>query len=399
MKLFWFSKIGTKDSFSRISESILPILKKNNYELYTIIPHNVTLNNEKLFKNILRMGNDINEGGLELKEKHFMGPMKSNLGSKMKYIILQSLAHCQAENIKILMITMGVYEADWFMETLEQIKNTKTANFLLKDVKIVLYVPFDYIPSLDTIKHLLKADTILTTVPYILDYLPLDGWIGHANDSVFHKLSFKRKHLIKMINNMNSFWSGEKINIDDVIILNANLFGERKRIDITVKAFEHVLNKFPNKKLKLWLHGGYNESLDIPDKVRKRLITSRKIKNHELNLIYNICQIGINTSWGEGWSLTNCEHASTGALQVVPNWLACKFHFSDNRGLLIDVNEVESVNEAGKKVIIGVPKQDSANQKLEEAVQNFEKWDPTLTKKYVNSYTWEKECLKLTNFL
>lgn len=399
MKLFWFSKIGTKDSFSRITESILPILKnEKNVKLYTIIPPNLQLEPKyrSLFTNILTMGDNIHEGNLKLEEQQFMGPMKPNLGSKMKYIILQTLAHCQEHNIRTLLITMGVYEADWFMETIESIRNTETANFLLNNVKIVIYVPFDYIPSSEAIENLLKADTIITTVPYVLDYIPLDDWVGHANEACFMKLKSDKTTLINLINSIK-FWTGEKIKYNDLIILNANLYGERKRIDITIKAFENALEKHPN--LKLWLHGGHNDQLKISDKVKKRLLISNKISTNELNLIYNVCKIGINTSWGEGWSLTNCEHAITGAIQVVPNWLACKFHFSENRGLLIDVEETESVNEAGKKVIIGIPIQESANKKLLEAIELQSNWDPQNTIDYINQYSWNKSADKLYNIV
>ncbi len=408
-KLFWFSKIGTRDSFSRIAEAILPILKKRNFQLYTIVPPTLELSseNEKLFTNILRMGQNIDEGGLKLDEKEFMAPLKENLGSKMKYIVLQVLAHCQAQGIDTLLITMGVYEADWFMETIESIRKTETANYLLNNIKVVLYVPFDYIPSQEAIKDLLKADVVITTVPYLVDIFPFDDWVGHANDQRFKKLEdregvvWTRERLIRLINSMKErFWKSEikKIEEGDLIILNANLFGERKRIDITIKAFENALDHEHDKRLLLWLHGGYDESLEISDRVRKRLIISNKVLTSELNLIYNVAQIGINTSWGEGWSLTNCEHAITGAIQVVPDWLACKFHFGENRGLLIKVDETESVNEAQAKVIIGVPNQLSANLKLLEAIVSRE-WDPEPTIKYINQYTWESAAEKLIRVL
>ena len=173
MKLFWFSKVGTKDSFSRIAESILPILKNDyKYQLYTILPPPLVLEPKvnDLFEGIIRMGSDIKEGGLDLRESEFMGSMKRNLGSQMKYITLQALANCQENSINTLMITMGVYEANWFMEAIEDIRGTKSAS-LLENIKIVCYVPFDYVPSPEAVQHLIKADQIITTVPYMVDHL------------------------------------------------------------------------------------------------------------------------------------------------------------------------------------------------------------------------------------
>ena len=42
-----------------------------------------------------------------------------------------------------------------------------------------------------------------------------------------------------------------------------------------------------------------------------------------LNLIYNACDVGLNTAMGEGWGLVSLEHAATGAAQAVPRHSAC----------------------------------------------------------------------------
>jgi glycosyltransferase involved in cell wall biosynthesis len=42
-----------------------------------------------------------------------------------------------------------------------------------------------------------------------------------------------------------------------------------------------------------------------------------------LNLLYNACDVGINTSMGEGWGLVSFEHGATGAAQIVPRHSAC----------------------------------------------------------------------------
>ncbi|MDX1409915.1 MAG: glycosyltransferase, partial [Saprospiraceae bacterium] len=38
----------------------------------------------------------------------------------------------------------------------------------------------------------------------------------------------------------------------------------------------------------------------------------------QLNELYNCCDIGVNTSHGEGWGLISFEHAASGAAQIVP---------------------------------------------------------------------------------
>ena len=43
----------------------------------------------------------------------------------------------------------------------------------------------------------------------------------------------------------------------------------------------------------------------------------------ELNVLYNACDVGLNTSEGEGFGLIALEHAAAGAAQVVPRHSAC----------------------------------------------------------------------------
>ena len=42
-----------------------------------------------------------------------------------------------------------------------------------------------------------------------------------------------------------------------------------------------------------------------------------------MNLLYNACDVGINTAMGEGWGLVSFEHGAAGAAQIVPNHTAC----------------------------------------------------------------------------
>lgn len=86
--------------------------------------------------------------------------------------------------------------------------------------------------------------------------------------------------------------------------------------------------------------------------IRNRLLLTTtsnempQVDNKTLNLIYNACDVGVNTSIGEGWGLIAFEHAATGAIQIVPNHSACKELWQDI-GLLIPIKDKceESFNE------------------------------------------------------
>ena len=50
---------------------------------------------------------------------------------------------------------------------------------------------------------------------------------------------------------------------------------------------------------------------------------SKILGDDELNLLYNACDVGINTAMGEGWGLVSFEHGAAGAAQIVPDHTAC----------------------------------------------------------------------------
>ena len=117
--------------------------------------------------------------------------------------------------------------------------------------------------------------------------------------------------------------------INSFIILSAQRNQPRKRLDITMEAFSLFAKDKP-ENVKLYLHCGTKDAgwdlFDMAAKLRidKRLIITSKNRNiaaipvSRLNAVYNASDVGINTSLGEGWSLTNHEHAATGAPQIVP---------------------------------------------------------------------------------
>ena len=126
---------------------------------------------------------------------------------------------------------------------------------------------------------------------------------------------------------------------DSFIVLNANRNQPRKRLDTTIEGFS-LFAKGKSEAVRLYMHAGVvDNAIDITHiaaryGVQERLILTnlnrgvQKIPMTSLNKIYNACDVGINTSMGEGWGLTNTEHAATGAVQVVPDHSACKEIFS-----------------------------------------------------------------------
>ena len=122
--------------------------------------------------------------------------------------------------------------------------------------------------------------------------------------------------------------------IDAFIVLNANRPTERKRIDLTLESFASFAQG-EGPGVKLWLHHAIMnteehaairaqiERLGLGDRIRLCEPGAPPLTDEELNLVYNACDVGSNTSLGEGWGLVSFEHAATAAAQVVPDNSAC----------------------------------------------------------------------------
>jgi D-inositol-3-phosphate glycosyltransferase len=122
---------------------------------------------------------------------------------------------------------------------------------------------------------------------------------------------------------------------DAFIVLNANRNQPRKRIDLTLLAFRRFLDLVPEANAKLYLHMGLRDrgirvlpfaaDLGIQDRL---LLTGFSLEHPSvtdthLNLVYNACDVGINTADAEGWGLIALEHGATRKAQLVPAHTGC----------------------------------------------------------------------------
>jgi D-inositol-3-phosphate glycosyltransferase len=121
---------------------------------------------------------------------------------------------------------------------------------------------------------------------------------------------------------------------ESFVVLNASRLDTRKRIDLTLEGFARFAAGKP-ANVRLCLHHaimGESEEERITSLIRRLGLEDRVVLNplaggivsdRELNLLYNACDAGINTSMGEGWGLVSFEHGAAGAAQIVPDHTAC----------------------------------------------------------------------------
>jgi hypothetical protein len=127
-----------------------------------------------------------------------------------------------------------------------------------------------------------------------------------------------------------------QIKQDDFIIMNLNRNQPRKRWDICLMAFVKFISTRLGSDIKLLIAAPLKGSWDLVDimisESRKYNIRFDDLRNHliiiqnpqqltdyDINILYNVADLGFNTCDGEGFGLCNFEQAGLGVPQVVPH--------------------------------------------------------------------------------
>lgn len=413
--LLWFCRTSDSSSLSRITDSLIPLLKKE---------YNVTLlSNKTKLEGIKHV--EIGTDSSSIYYRDFIRAMpnvnENTIRSiNMKYVLVQIVDLIHSGDYDCLLICNGIYEIDWFTKILSG-NNKYLINENGKKTQLIIWAPIDYIPSIDVIRNSLNADKFLTMTPIMreeIEKLSIGTAhnckfydVGHGSDIGYgsgiegvlpiHKIVTELNRLI----DTRVIFARKSIHAEnDYIILNANNYGPlekgttsvintpgtRKRLDITIKAFIQLLKEneckcgydhdeylcdceqeredynkcglrmIRNKNLKLWIHTNLKsffemlsiEGISLEPIMNNIILSENTLTTDQLAMIYRVCRVSLQTSTGEGWSLTNLESAVYRSLQVVPDFLACGYHFK-NRGVLIPVTRKVIKNEGGMDVTIG----------------------------------------------
>jgi glycosyltransferase involved in cell wall biosynthesis len=129
-----------------------------------------------------------------------------------------------------------------------------------------------------------------------------------------------------------------KLPDDAFVIMSLNRNQPRKRHDIMIMAFVELVVKYPNRPILLlcicdkgekggwWLFEIYVRELKkrgVPiEQFGNRLMISSQdmvFKDEDINVLYNVADVGISTAEGEGWGLCTFEQMGVGIPQVVPD--------------------------------------------------------------------------------
>jgi len=145
-----------------------------------------------------------------------------------------------------------------------------------------------------------------------------------------------------------------KLPEDAFIIMSLNRNQPRKRYDIMLMAFVELLAKYPTKSIVLlcicdkgekggwWLFDVFvrelkKKGLSIEQFGNRLMISSQDMafKDEDINILYNIADVGISTADGEGWGLCTFEQMGVGIPQVVPDIGGYKDYCSSTNTMLV----------------------------------------------------------------
>lgn len=150
---------------------------------------------------------------------------------------------------------------------------------------------------------------------------------------------------------------------DAFAILNLNRNQPRKRWDHTMMAFANVVHRYyqltqekPNeahRPLRLVIATMVNgfwdlmelfehelKLLDVPIEFGRQCIIAvakpQQMSDGDINVLYNACDVGLNTCEGEGWGLCQSEHAAVGCPQIAPKIGGMQEFLKDDHATLIE---------------------------------------------------------------
>lgn len=314
------------------------------------------------------------------------------------------------ENYDYLLIINDIWNIS---EILESIKLSGK-----KIPKIVIYFPIDaeghfghWYKHLDIVTH------VVTYTEFAKDVIKKAIFRDFQNNfqamELLNKVSIiphglNRKDFFKIENKTEirrTLFKSDKYD-DAYIILNANRNQPRKKLDITMRAFSEYI-KEANVKSYLYMHSAIiDSSIDIYNYAKslgilENLILSCPLdtpKNRpqmnfeQLNMIYNACDVGINTSLGEGWGLCNVEQASVGVPQIVPRHSACQEIFSEKEANFIECDTefvMDNIMTIGKLCSV---KSTAEQMKLLSNIKyREEKADNCIYRYSLPCYSWQKD--------
>lgn len=230
-------------------------------------------------------------------------------------------------------------------------------NSLLNKIKEIPVIDFRIVPYVDIV-YQNEKNSLISNINMICDaaimFTPI--W-----EQVIHYQGFKKPtYVVEHGFNKDVFYPIPKrlarkfynIKEEDFVLINLNRNQPRKRWDICIMAFVKFIANHIDDPIKLMIATNMNGGWDLTEVIisecrkygievtdfQKHIImlqNPQQITDFEINAMYNVGDVGINTCDGEGFGLCNFEQAGVGKAQIVPNIGGFKSVFRKNENSLV----------------------------------------------------------------
>lgn len=162
----------------------------------------------------------------------------------------------------------------------------------------------------------------------------------------------------------------------------------RKRLDLAFHYFaQWVRMTDKDENVKLYYHGALlDEGWDLGQLAKSLGIDDRLILSHRnlnpahgfpveaMKLVYNVANVKVSTTLGEGWGLTTMESMACGIANIVPNSAALG-EWAAGGALLTNISDIPQYNIKGLNTRGSVPDMQSTIRALELLYRNNEERD------------------------
>jgi glycosyltransferase involved in cell wall biosynthesis len=224
-----------------------------------------------------------------------------------------------------------------------------------KDIKFIPYL--DVVYKNMSLQHLQIINQLSYGIIYFAQYWKNVSW--HFNE----KNNLNKYFILNHGFNHHNYYpvdydlACKLMNMDNKSfkILNLNRNQPRKQLDIGIRAYIKFLSKenYINENI-YFIHGtNIDESWNILEIIEyecldlgldfKKVLSKFKLLNKpqqytdlEINLLYNICDIGINCCNGEGFGLIPFEHSAIMKPNIISNVGPISDIFDDNSAIIIN---------------------------------------------------------------
>ena len=267
----------------------------------------------------------------------------TNLKGGDIYGAFQAKKALETVDCDVFLILADIWQFDYYVRILGEVKN---------NTRYVAYIPIDgEITNPELVEPLSHFDDVVVYTDWAADqiesaskklscqfpkvdvighgvdvssFYPVEGLVDSEFDPV-HRSQVKSELFPELPNTDSSF-----------IVLNPSRPADRKHVDLTILGFAQFSQGKPDN-VKLCLHNAIQDERSddgIAMAIRQSGVHDRIVWNpygqksgpvsdQQLNRLYQACDLGLNSSSGEGWGLVSFERAATGAAQMVPEHSAC----------------------------------------------------------------------------